>query len=161
MLNRLGIRSRELTRDRWAFFGWVVLALGLLLLTVSIPFTIWLIQSSGEPVTKTIAGSLADTATFGDSAKLEIRRAPASSSTDEAGLVSGDDDEISGQDLSAADNARFSDAATLDTQEGLEAVSAETEPTNGPADVGAKFTDSAQFVVRDSEGNIKDQGVTE
>ncbi len=176
MRNRIGMRWREISRDRWAFGGWAVLGLGLLLLTVSIPFSIWLIQRSGEAGpgltgsgTISTEGSIRDTASFSDSAKLEIRRAPTADSvenqptaaaTGEAGLISAGDEEDSGQDLPAGEVATLSDTAILEVQRVPTANPDDTEPPGGGAVGATNFSDSAQFVVRDSEGNIKEQGVT-
>ena len=175
MRNRIGMGWTEIRRDGWAFGGWAVLGLGLLLLAVSIPFSIWLIQRSGEvgPAlagsgTISASGSPGSTASFGDSAKLEIRRGtaagpgeaqPAVEGTGEAELIYVGGEEVSGQDLPAGDVATFSDAASLDVQEVPEVIPDDTEPSGDGTEGGASMTDSAQFVVRDSDGNIKDQGV--
>ncbi len=56
------------------------------------------------------------------------------------------------------DVATFSDAATLSITEIPVAGLVQEEP---PAGAATNFSDIAQFVVRDSEGNIKSQGVIE
>ena len=167
MPNRIGMRWRELARDRWALGGWVVLGLGLLLLAVSIPFSIWLIQRSGDAGTisapTAASGSPRDIASFGDSAKLEIRRGSgeietATVGSGQTGLTSVGDDDDSGQELSAGDSATFSDAVTFEVGSDPEADPDETAPVGG-AGGATSLTDSAEIVVRDSEGNIKEQGV--
>ena len=70
--------------------------------------------------------------------------------------VGADDD--SGQELSAGDSATFSDAVTFEVGSDPEADPDETAPVGG-AGGATSLTDSAEIVVRDSEGNIKEQGV--
>ena len=171
MRNGVGIRWSGITRDRWAFGGWVVLGLGLVLLAASILFSVWLIQRSGnerETTTTSASGSPIDTAKFGDYAKLEIRRGAGTGSGDtlaetsgagEAGVIIAGDGEASDQDLAAEDSANFSDAVTVDVQGVPEADPDETAPAGGAAGGATNVADSAQYVVRDADGNIKEQGV--
>ena len=43
------MRWRKIAQDRWALGGWAVLGLGVLLLVVGIPVSIWAVQRSGGP----------------------------------------------------------------------------------------------------------------
>ena len=114
------MRWRKIGQDRWAFWGWVVLGLGVLLLAVGLPLSLWLATPATE---ETTAPGLpaTDSASLTDTAELEVRRGDA--------------------------------AATGSPQ---------PEPSGGGGSGEvARVTDSVRFVVRDAEGNIKEQGVAE
>ena len=151
-----------MTRDRWALGGWIVLGVALLLLALSIPYSVWLYQRSGDGGLASVSGSPSDTASFGDSAKLEIRRNSSSENdgVDEVVIVTPSEvDDGSGQELSAEGSAVIGDMATLEIQEGLEVTQDDATPSGGGSGESANIDDSAQFVIRDSDGNIKEQGV--
>ena len=63
------MRWRRWQRDRWAFWGWVVLGLGVLFLVVGLPLSIWMVGRSDEP------GSVrpSDSVSVTDTVELEFR----------------------------------------------------------------------------------------
>ena len=96
-------------QDRWAFWGWVVLGLGVLLLAVGIPFSISLIQDSDELGAVLPAG-----------VEVEVQRV-----------------------------------------EGPSTDSGQAEPAGGGTAERARVEDSVQFVIRDSAGKVKEQGIAQ
>ena len=194
MRNRIVVRWRQLASDKWALGGWLLLGFGLILLAASIPVSIWLIQRSGESAlasgssgTVLASGSRGDTASFGDSALLEIRRASAPDSppvilevatvNEPPPATAGDIPSFRDASMTvvngapeaeqhkadpAGDVAIFSDTASLEIPEVPDLTSAEPEPSDGGIpDAATTYSDTVRFVVRDSDGNIKNQGVVE
>ena len=166
--------SKNVGRSRWEIGGWAVLGLGVLVLAAGITISIWLVQRTDDTGTATPGGDEAtapglpagDSAALGDSVKIEIQRAQG------ALAVGGTGPEASG--LSAADSATLTDSAEVDVQP-AQAPSTDSgqapastsggpeqaEPAGGGTVASASVQDSVQFVVRDADGNIAEQGVAE
>ena len=159
------MRWRKIAQDRWALGGWAVLGLGVLLLVVGIPVSIWAVQRSGGPDfvppgtadTAAPARPGAESATVSDSVELQIHRARG------APAVDGLSPEAGGS--SAIDSATVSDAVEVDVQraqaEPAQAEPQGSEPGGGGTGAGAHVTDNVQLVVRDSTGKIKEQSVAD
>ena len=94
-------------------------------------------------------GGASSGASAGDSAELEIRRGGAASGQVE--IIQVDGTSGSGQELPADAGATVSDSAESEVQQ--EQTPA---PSGGPGDA-ATVGDSADLVVRDAEGNIKQE----
>ena len=159
------MRWRKIAQDRWAFGGWAVLGLGVLLLVVGIPVSIWAVQRSGGPgppppgSSETIAPARpgAESATISDSVELQIHRAQGAPAVDAPSPEAGGS--------SAIDGAAVSDAVEVDVQRApAEPAQAEPEgvgPRGGGRGTGVAVTDNVQLVVRDSTGKIKEQSVAD
>ena len=158
------MRWRKIAQDRWAFWGWAVLGLGVLLLAVGIPLSIWAVQRSGGPgpvppgSAETTAPGLPseDSATVSDTVEVEVQRGQG------APAAGGTGPEASG--LPATDSASVTDTAELEVQRAPVSAPdepARAEPGGGGRGDSATVQDSVAFVVRDAAGNIKEQGVAE
>ena len=155
------MRWRKMARDPWAFWGWAVLGLGVLLLTVGIPLSIWLVQRADEsaPVAEEPGDTTApglpsgDSATVSDSVAVEVQRAQG------APAVGGTGPEGAGQP--AADSATLTDSVDVQVAEPPSADAQQAGPAGGGTGASGTVRESVQFVVRDSTGKIKEQGVAE
>ena len=155
------MRWRKIAQDRWAFWGWAVLGLGVLLVAAGIPLSIWAVQRSGEsaPVAEESGETAApglpagDSATLGDSVEVEVRRSQG------ALAVGGPSPEAAG--LPVADSATLTDSVEVQVAEAPSADSGQAEPAGGGTGASGTVRDSVQFVVRDSTGKIKEQDVAE
>ena len=162
------------------YLQWVTLGAGMLVLAGGVSVSVWLWQrddgsgpapgTNGEapaglergselpglPVRNTTADETSvganpasSGASVSDSAELEIQRGGPAPGQAEA--VQSEDAGGAGQELTAANGATVSDSAELEVQRGEP-----PPPRGGPGDA-ARVQDSADLVVRDASGNIKQQ----